>query len=163
MSTKVMGAKNQFFAPIAFVLLLPVQIAIAIERWRAACGPQIARWLDALAELEALNSLAGYAYEHPRDPFPELVEQGPLYDGEQLGHPLIPEARCVPNDVRLDERQPLLIVSGSNMPGKSTLMRTVGVNAVLALARAPVRAKTLRLSRLHVGDSIQILASLQAG
>ncbi len=155
--------KNQFFAPIAFVLLLPVQIAIGIERWRAACGPQIARWLDALAELEALNSLAGYAYEHPHDPFPELVEQGPLYDGEQLGHPLIPEARCVRNDVRLDGQRQLLIVSGSNMSGKSTLMRTVGVNVVLALAGAPVRAKRLRLSRLHVGASIHILDSLQAG
>lgn len=155
--------KNQFFAPFAFVLLLPVQIAIAIERWRAACGPQIARWLDALAELEGLNSLAGYAYEHPHDPFPALVEHGPLYDGEQLGHPLIPAARCVRNDVRLDESRQLLIISGSNMSGKSTLLRTVGVNVVLALAGAPVRAKRLRLSPLQVGASIHILDSLQAG
>lgn len=155
--------KNQFFAPFAFVLLLPVQIAIAIERWRATCGPQIARWLDALAELEALNSLAGYAYEHPHDPFPELVEHGALYDGAQLGHPLIPAARCVRNDVRLDGQRQLLIISGSNMSGKSTLLRTVGVNVVLALAGAPVRANRLRLSRLQVGASIHILDSLQAG
>lgn len=155
--------KNQFFAPIAFVLLLPVQLAVAIERWRATNGPQIARWLDALAELEALNSLAGYAYEHPHDPFPEVIEQGPLYDGEQLGHPLIPAARCVRNDMRLDAQRQLLIISGSNMSGKSTLLRTIGVNAVLALAGAPVRAKRLRLSPLQAGASIHILDSLQAG
>ncbi len=155
--------KNQFVAPVAFVLLIPVHIALGIERWRARYGRQIARWLDALAELEALNSLAGYAYEHPGDPFPELVESEHCYEGEQLGHPLIPAARCIRNDVRLDAEHQLLLISGSNMSGKSTLMRTVGVNVVLALAGAPVRAQRLRLARLNVGASIHILDSLQAG
>ncbi|MBI1766576.1 MAG: DNA mismatch repair protein MutS [Acidobacteria bacterium] len=155
--------RNQLVAPLAFVLLIPVHIALGIERWRARYGRQIARWLDALAELEALNSLAGYAYEHPDDPFPELVEGVCCYEGTQLGHPLIPAARCVRNDVRLDAQNQLLIISGSNMSGKSTLMRTVGVNVVLALAGAPVRAKRLRLARLNVGASIHILDSLQAG
>lgn len=155
--------KNQFVAPLAFVLLLHVHIAYAIERWRAECGPQIARWLDALAELEALNSLAAYAYEHPADPFPEVVEGAPCFSVEALGHPLIPAARRIRNSLHLDAQQQLLIISGSNMSGKSTLMRTVGVNIVLALAGAPVCAQSLRLSQLQVGASIHILDSLQAG
>ena len=158
--------KNQFFAPFAFVLMIPTQVAIAVERWKQDCGPQVARWLDALAEFESLNSLAGYAYEHPNDPFPELVEvvnHGALFDAAQLGHPLIAEARCIRNDVTLTSQQSLLIVSGSNMSGKSTLMRTIGVNVVLALAGAPVRAERMRLARLNVGAAIHIQDSLQAG
>ncbi|HEV2667313.1 MAG TPA: DNA mismatch repair protein MutS, partial [Blastocatellia bacterium] len=155
--------KNQFFAPIAFVLLIPAQLALAIERWRRHAGAKIPQWLDAVAEIEALSALAGYAYEHPRDPFPELVEGEVLFEGESLGHPLIAESRSVRNDVRLGAEPRALIVSGSNMSGKSTLMRTVGTNVVLALAGAPVRARRLRLSPLAVGASIHILDSLQTG
>jgi hypothetical protein len=155
--------KNQVFAPIAFVLLVPAQLALAIERWRLRSGAKIAVWLDAVAEIEALSSIAGYAYEHPADPFPELIEAGVCFDGEALGHPLIPESRSVRNDVKLGDAARVLIVSGSNMSGKSTLMRTVGTNVVLALAGAPVRARRLRLSPLAVGASIHILDSLQSG
>lgn len=155
--------KNQFFAPIAFVLLIPAQLALAIERWRQHAGAKIPRWLDAVAEIEALSSLASHAYEHPRDPFPELVEGEVLFDGESLGHPLIAESRSVRNDVRLGAGPRALIVSGSNMSGKSTLMRTMGTNVVLALAGAPVRATRLRLAPLAVGASIHILDSLQTG
>ena len=155
--------KNQFFAPIAFLLLLPAQIAVAIERWRQTTGARIGEWLDAVAEIEALNSLASFAYERPNNPFPELVETEACFDGEALGHPLLPAARCIRNDVRLDSRRQLLIVSGSNMSGKSTLMRTVGINVVLALAGAPVCAKRLRVSPLNIGASIHILDSLQTG
>jgi len=155
--------KNQFFAPIAFVLLIPAQLALAIEHWRRHAGAKIPQWLDAVAEIEALSSLAGYAYEHPRDPFPELVESEVLFEGESLGHPLIAESRSVRNDVRLGAEPRALIVSGSNMSGKSTLMRTIGTNVVLALAGAPVRASSLRLSPLAIGASIHILDSLQTG
>jgi DNA mismatch repair ATPase MutS len=155
--------KNQFFAPIAFVLLIPTQLALAIEGWRRHAGAKIPQWLDAVAEIEALSSLASYAYEHPRDPFPRLVEGEALFEGESLGHPLIAESRSVRNDVRLGAEPRALIVSGSNMSGKSTLMRTVGANVVLALAGAPVRARRLRLSPLAVGASIHILDSLQTG
>jgi hypothetical protein len=155
--------KNQFFAPVAFVLLVPAQLALAIERWRQRSGAKIPEWLDAVAEIEALDSLAGYAYEHPLDPFPELVEGEVCFDGEALGHPLIAESRSVRNDVELGGGLQVLIVSGSNMSGKSTLMRTVGVNVVLALAGAPVRARRLRMSPLSIGASIHILDSLQSG
>jgi DNA mismatch repair ATPase MutS len=116
-----------------------------------------------VAELEALLALASYAFEHPHDPFPEVVDSGPLLDGEGLAHPLIAPARAVPNDVRLDQTLRLLIVSGSNMSGKSTLLRTLGVNVVLGLAGAPVRARRLRLSRLALGTSLHVHDSLQAG
>ena len=155
--------KNQFFAPVAFVLLVPAQLALAIERWRLRSGAKIPEWLNAVAEIEALGSLAGYAYEHPGDPFPELVEGDVCFDGEALGHPLIAESRSVRNDVRLGRGLQVLIVSGSNMSGKSTLMRTIGVNVALALAGGPVRARRLRLSPLAIGASIHILDSLQSG
>jgi MutS domain V len=156
--------RNMIFAPLSVILLWPLQFAIAIERWRQSSGPVVARWLAAVGEFEALSSLASYTYEHPQDPFPEVVDGGgALFDGDGLGHPLIPESRNVRTDLRLSDELRVLIVSGSNMSGKSTLLRTVGINTVLALAGAPVRARRLRLSPLQVGASIHIQDSLQAG
>jgi hypothetical protein len=159
-------ARNQFFAPIGFALCWTPLHAALVERWRRAHGARIRAWLDAAAELEALSSLAGYAYEHPEDPFPELVDLGSdraaLLEGEALRHPLLPPA--VPNDVQLGGAGPrVLLVSGSNMSGKSTYLRTVGVNVVLALAGGAVRARRLRLSPLRVGATLRIQDSLQAG
>jgi hypothetical protein len=155
--------RNVFFAPFAYLLLWDTHIALAIEAWRAATGAAVGHWLAAVGEFEALCALAAYGYEHPADPFPEVAADGPCFDGEGLGHPLIPEARCVRNDLCLGAEVRLLVVSGSNMSGKSTLLRTVGVNAVLALAGAPVRARRLRLSPLMVGATLRIQDSLQAG
>jgi hypothetical protein len=159
-------AKNQLFAPVAFALAWTPLHAALVERWRRGGGGRIRPWLDAAAELEALSSLAGYAYEHPEDPFPEIADAGPekraVLDGDALRHPLLPGA--VPNDVRLGEAGPrVLLVSGSNMSGKSTYLRTVGVNVVLALAGAPVRAARLTLAPLRVGATLRIQDSLQAG
>jgi hypothetical protein len=155
--------RNQFFAPIGALLLWGTHLGLAIERWRAQHGPALERWLDAVAEIEALASLAAYAYEHPLDPFPEIDETAAVFDGRGLGHPLLPASQCVRNDVRLVGERQVYMVSGSNMSGKSTLLRTVGVNAVLALAGAPVRADSLRLSPLALGASIRVLDSLQTG
>ena len=156
--------RNTIFAPIAFLLLWQIQFAIAIERWRQKSGPAVVRWLAAVGEIEALSSLAGHAYERPQDPFPEVSDQGTVFEGEGLGHPLIPESRNVRTDLRLSAEGPrVLIVSGSNMSGKSTLLRTIGTNTVLALAGGTVRAHRLRLSPLQVGASIHIQDSLQAG
>jgi hypothetical protein len=155
--------RNQFFAPIAVLLLWGTQIAYAIERWRAESGPAIGRWLNVVGDFEALCALAAYAYENPDDPFPELVSEGPLYDGKDLGHPLVPRHAMVPNDLLLSRDLRVLVVSGSNMSGKSTFLRTVGINAVLAQAGAPVRARSLRLSPLTVGATLRIQDSLQEG
>jgi hypothetical protein len=154
---------NQLFAPFALMLLWTTQHAFAIEAWRTAAGALIGRWLAAVGEFEALCALSAYTYEHPDDPFPEIVAGAANYEAEALGHPLLPRARCVCNDVRLGGDLRLLVVSGSNMSGKSTLLRTVGINAVLALAGAPVRAARLRLSPLQIGATLRIQDSLQAG
>ena len=154
---------NQFFAPIAALLLLGTQLAFALERWRRRSGPHLSVWLSVIGEFEALCSLASHACEHPDDAFPLIVDNVACFEGEAVAHPLIDEARAVRNDVRLGERRRLLLVSGSNMSGKSTLLRAVGVNAVLGLAGAPVRAKSLTLSPLAVGASLRIVDSLQAG
>ena len=110
-----------------------------------------------------IRDRASHAFEHPRDPFPEFTEESPLIEAEEIGHPLIPESKLVRNSVSLGGSLRLLVVSGSNMSGKSTLLRTVGINAVLAQAGAPVCARRLRLSRLALGASIRTLDSLQDG
>ncbi|MGF1580499.1 MAG: DNA mismatch repair protein MutS [Gemmataceae bacterium] len=155
--------RNQVFLPIALLLLWRTQIAFALERWREHSGPVIADWLEAISEIEALDSIASYAYENPDDPFPEIAEEGVLYEGIALGHPLLPSDRCVRNDVSLGENTRVLLVSGSNMSGKSTLLRTVGTNSVLALAGAPVRAQKLRLTPLAIGATLRVQDSLLEG
>jgi hypothetical protein len=155
--------RNQLFAPIAALLLWGLQCALAIEAWRVRHGHVVQNWLDAVAEFEALSSLAAHAFEHPADPFAEIVVQGPCFEALGVGHPLLPEASCVRNDVYLGPEHRVLIISGSNMSGKSTLLRSVGTNAVLALAGAPVRAQSLRLSPLAIGASLRIVDSLQTG
>lgn len=154
---------NVFFAIVAFYLVWDLQLAAAVEGWRRRFGAAVGRWLATLGELEALVSLATYAFESPADPYPELVESAPLFEASGLAHPLIPGSRAVRNDVSLDGERQMLVVTGSNMSGKSTLLRTVGINAVLALAGAPVRAASLRLSPLAVGASIRVQDSLQDG
>jgi hypothetical protein len=149
--------------PLAYLLLARPLLAVLIESWRRTSGQDLARTLAAIGEFEALASLAAHAFENPDDPFPEIVTDGPCFDAEALGHPLLPRARCVANDVRLAGDLRLLVISGSNMSGKSTLLRTVGINAVLALAGASVRARRLCLSPLALGATLRIQDSLRAG
>ena len=157
-------AENKVFGPVAFALLWTAQVAMAIERWRRASGRHIREWIDLVGEFEALCSLAGYAYEHPADVFPELADAaGGCFEAQALGHPLMKEAHSIRNDVRLGGETRLWIVSGSNMSGKSTLLRTIGINTVLAWAGAPVRARRLRISPLTLGASIRVQDSLEDG
>ena len=159
------SGRNLLFLPVSLLLLWPVQLACVIDRWRARHGREIGRWIAALAEIEALGSLAGYAYEHPADVFPEVVDDAthPLLEATALGHPLLLDARCVRNDLVLGAELAALVVSGSNMSGKSTMLRAVGLNVALALAGAPVRASRFRLTPLAVGASIRIADSLLDG
>ncbi len=144
-------------------LLYTIQVGLAAGSWRKREGRRARIYVDAVAEFEALLSLSAYAYEHPDDPFAEFTEgeQGALFDGVALGHPLIASARCVRNSVRLGADARVLLVSGSNMSGKSTLLRTIGVNIVLAMAGAPVRAKSVHLSWMQLGTRIRSTDSLQ--
>jgi hypothetical protein len=154
---------NQFFAPIGAALLWGTHLAWAIERWRGLYGSHVRGWLRIVGEFEALSSLSAYRYEHPDDRWPEISEGPAMFAAAGLGHPLIGSARMVRNDVDLSDPLHLLVVSGSNMSGKSTLLRTVGVNAVLALAGAPVRATALRLTPVAIGATLRIQDSLQQG
>ena len=155
--------RNELFKPFALLTMCDTHCALAIEAWRARHGRSVSAWLTAVGQLETLASLAGFAWEQPDAVYPDLDEGEARFEAEGLGHPLIPEADCVRNDVVLGGATRVLIVSGSNMSGKSTLLRAVGVNAVLALAGAPVRATRLRLSRLSVGATLRVRDSLQEG
>jgi hypothetical protein len=144
-------------------LLYSLQVAFAAEAWRREHGQAVRRWLKAIGEIEALLALANYSYEHPEDIFPEFTVEGPRFIAEDLGHPLIPAATCVSNNLSLDAETRVLFISGSNMSGKSTLLRAVGANVVLAMAGGPVRARRLQLAAVQVGASVRINDSLQEG
>jgi MutS domain V len=155
--------RNQFFAAIAALLLWSEIVAFAIERWRRESGREIVVWMEAVGELEALLSLASFAFEHPAFATPEIVDGDAVFDAAAAAHPLLPEDRRVANDVTLGGALRLLIVSGSNMSGKSTMLRTIGINTVLALAGAPVCARSLRVAPMAIGASIRIHDSLAEG
>jgi hypothetical protein len=155
--------RNQFFAPIALVLGLPVHLVHAIEVWRAEVGPHIPDWLRAVGEFEALACLSGYTYERPECPFPQALDEGTCFEANALGHPLIPKAHRITNDLRLDDRTQLIVISGSNMSGKSTMLRTIGINLVLAQAGGPVCATRLSTSVFQLGTAMRIHDSLQSG
>jgi len=144
------------------LLLWKQQIAMRIEAWRQKTGPGIGGWLRAVGEFEALSSIAALAFERPEWSFPELAGGAPaLFEAAALRHPLLPRERCIPNDVTLNAGARLLIVSGSNMSGKSTLLRSIGLNCALAWAGAPVAAASLRVASLRMGASIRTTDSLQ--
>ena len=153
---------------IAHILELPalytIQIAYAAEAWRAHFGVQMRKWIDATAEMEALLSIAAYSFEHPADPFPtfcDMQQDAPVFRGQDLGHPLIASPKCVRNSLSLDHETRILMVSGSNMSGKSTFLRTVGINTVMAMAGAPVRATSFALTPLALGTRLRTPDSLQ--
>ena len=143
------------------LLLLLCQIVPSVDRWRRSMASRIKQGLVALGELEALTSLAQYAFEQPQTTFPTLVPSTPCYEATQLGHPLIPAEERVANDVHLNSSLRLLMVSGSNMSGKSTMLRTVGVNAVLAECGGPVCAERMRISPFSIGTAMRFQDSLE--
>ena len=155
--------RNPMLAFLDPFIFWSLQCAFAVERWRSRFGGVLRAWLDAVGEIEALSSLANYAYEHPADVFPGFTAEAPWFEAEGLAHPLIPEGRAVRNDLRLGTDLRLLVISGPNMAGKSTLIRAVGVNTVLGQCGSPVRALRLTLSPLAVSASICVLDSLQGG
>jgi hypothetical protein len=161
--------RNPFFAPIALLLLWGSQLGLAIDGWRARHGTQIETWLEVLSEIEAIASLAAFAAENPSYCLPRFAPpQHPFVTASGLGHPLLGQGdACELNDVSLgtapDCESQALVISGSNMSGKSTFLRACGTNVVLALAGAPVRARTMSLAPLAIGASIQVSDSLREG
>lgn len=145
------------------LFLWNVHVLWALERWQALAGGRARAWLQALGELEALASLAGLAHAHPSWAFPELDSEADGLVAEAIGHPLLPPAVRVDNDVSLGPPGTFVLVTGSNMSGKSTLLRSIGVNVVLAAAGAPVCARRLRLPPLRLWTSMRVADSLEEG
>jgi hypothetical protein len=154
---------SPLFLVLQTAFLWNVHVLAAVERWRARAGGRARGWLDALGELEALAALGGLAHAHPAWAWPELDAAADRLQATALGHPLIEPARRVDNDVTLGPPGGVLLVTGSNMSGKSTLLRALGTNAVLAGAGGPVCAASLRLPPLRVWTSMRIADSLERG
>ena len=155
---------NGLVHPFANALLLwDIHCTVRLESWQKGAGKAAREWFRALGELEALSSFAGLLHDDPRVCFPELAADGVVFEADGLAHPLInPEVR-VENDVTLPAAGRALLVTGSNMSGKSTMLRSMGIAAVMAMAGAPVAARRLRLSRLAVRTSMRISDSLEQG
>jgi hypothetical protein len=161
--SETIQARHSLFArPLDLVTFWSAQLTFVAERWQREFGPFLRKWLDAIGEIEALASLATFSYEHPNYAFPEFVAEAQLFEATGIAHPLLPPG-AVENDATLGPGHQLMILSGPNMAGKSTFIRSIGVNAVLAQCGAPVRASRLRLSPLRVAASICILDSLSGG
>ena len=154
--------KEWFYAPFRY-FLIGTQLCMAIEQWRRKYAESLRIWLQAWGEFEALNALAVFGFENPDNTFPEFAYSGGCFEAREMGHPLLSHASCIANDVELNSSVPFYVISGSNMSGKSTLLRAIGLNAVLGFAGAPVRAAYLRLSDLSVVASISIVDSLLNG
>lgn len=150
--------------PLQVLLLWDFHVLLSLERWRARAGASVGEWVDAVGEVEALATLATLSHDHPDWAFPDVDPDGPReVEGAEVGHPLLPPDRCVRNDVRVGPPGTLLLVTGSNMSGKSTLLRAVGLNTILAQAGAPVCASRFRLPPLRVWTSMRIQDSLAEG
>ncbi len=162
LSETIQSRHSLFARPLDMVTFWSAQLVFVAERWQRTFGPSLRGWLDTIGTIEAFTSLATFAYEHPRYAFPEVVVESPLLEADGLAHPLL-GAEAIANDVFLGPGAQLMILSGPNMAGKSTFIRSIGVNAVLAQCGAPVRALGMRLSSLRVAASICILDSLSGG
>ncbi|MCY3610586.1 MAG: DNA mismatch repair protein MutS, partial [Gemmatimonadetes bacterium] len=152
-----------FHLPLAIVLHWDVHVLAALERWKARSGGRVRDWLDAIGEAEALAALAAAAADHPDWTLPALDPDARTLRARSLGHPLLAPGTCVRNDVEVGPAGSFLLVTGSNMSGKSTLLRAVGLNAVLAQAGGPVCARELRMPPLHVVTSMRVEDSVTGG
>ena len=148
-----------FIGPL---VLWDLQCVLALERWQTRAGRRVRSWLDAIAEFEALASLAAFAHDHRETHWPTLHAEA-IFRAKGLGHPLIDARVRVTNDVRLRGSGTALLVTGSNMSGKSTLLRSMGTNAVLAMAGAPVVAEELDLAPVELRTSMWARDSLAKG
>lgn len=148
--------------PLQILFFWDVHVLRELERWRERNGAAVDAWLEAVGEAEALAALAALRADHPDWCEPAIID-GARIEGRGVGHPLLAPGRCVVNDVDVGPRDTFLLVTGSNMSGKSTYLRSVGVNAVLALAGGPVCASELRLPEIQVLTSMRTQDSLARG
>ena len=159
--SSLVHAFYRFVVRSSLLLLMVRLITSDIDHWSRENASRSQKRLLAWGQLEALACLAQYGFEQPETTFPEVVSSSPCFEATQIGHPLIPASRRVANDVTLNDSLRLLMVSGSNMSGKSTMLRTVGINAVLALAGAPVCGQRLRITPFAIGTAMRFHDSLE--
>ncbi len=150
-----------FYLLVNTTLLWDLFWMIRLERWKRGISPVARQWFTALAQAEALNSLAGFAYANPQYPMPTVSEADIQFSATALGHPLILREKRVKNDFTLSKRGTTGVITGSNMSGKSTFLRTVGINGVLALMGAPVCANSLSVSRFQIFTAMRTQDSLE--
>jgi hypothetical protein len=154
---------KEWFLLASLLLCAGTHAAIAIANWKRQHAAAMKHWLATWGEFEALNALATFAYEHPAYVYPEILATGTgIFEATALAHPLLPSG-AVANDIALNDTARLLLISGSNMAGKSTLLRSIGLNAVLAANGAPVRATSARISPMQLGASLALTDSLAEG
>ncbi len=153
---------SQFHFPLNVLFLWDLHVAGGLEGWRRRWGSGVAGWIDGLAELDAVAALGALAHENPDWTLPRFADE-PAIHGEGLGHPLLPPEACVRNDVSVGPPGTILVVTGSNMSGKSTLLRAIGVNAVLARAGSVVCAQTFSLPELGIATCMRVEDSLADG
>lgn len=152
---------NQFlYVLLEGSIFFQLQEIVRIERWKARYGQHINEWLETVGELDALCSLGTFAYNHPQYTYPELTEKPFCFLATQMGHPLMPASQCVKNDATIPSRPFFLIITGANMAGKSTYLRTIGVNYLLACIGAPVCCEKLKLHPNQLITSLRTSDSL---
>ena len=152
---------NQFlYVLLEGSIFFQLQEIVRIERWKARYGQHISKWLETVGELDALCSLGTFAYNHPQYTYPELTEKPFCFLATQMGHPLMPASQCVKNDATIPSRPFFLIITGANMAGKSTYLRTIGVNYLLACIGAPVCCEKLKLHPNQLITSLRTSDSL---
>ena len=148
-------------APLNLFLQWNLHQVTALEKWKKQNGNQIGQWFTALGELEALSSLSTIAFNNPGWCFPLFRDEHFFIEGTDIGHPLISAAKRVNNPLRIDSAGELMLVTGSNMAGKSTYLRSIGVNVVLAMAGGPVCARSFHLSPVQIVSSMRIADNLE--
>lgn len=152
---------NQFlYVLLEGSIFFQLQEIVRIERWKVRYGQHISEWLETVGELDALCSLGTFAYNHPQYTYPELTEKPFRFLATQMGHPLMPASQCVKNDATIPSRPFFLIITGANMAGKSTYLRTIGVNYLLACVGAPVCCEKLKLHPNQLITSLRTSDSL---
>lgn len=142
-------------------LLYDIHCTVALENWKKTNRHRFGQWIDAVGEIELLNSLATFSYNHPDYCYPEISDGSPCIKASDMAHPLIPAIESVSNDFSLEGNGKLMLITGSNMSGKSTFLRTAGINLLLAQCGAPVCAASFTCSPMLILSSIRINDSLQ--
>jgi DNA mismatch repair ATPase MutS len=156
--------RSMLYLPIQAFTLWDFHVLLRLERWQVRAGRHARSWISALGEMDALAALSALHFDNPNWAFPDIVaEAEPLIEATDLGHPLLADDVRVGNDVRIGPPGSFLLITGSNMSGKSTLLRAIGTNVVLARAGAPVCAAALRLPPVILETSMRIHDSLQQG